>query len=63
MDDRWLVTKEVSEITRTPEGTLRYWHSKSPSYGPRAAKVGKRLLYKESEVRAWMDAQLEGSGR
>ncbi|AIY17986.2 hypothetical protein KR76_16665 [Pimelobacter simplex] len=46
------------------EYTLRYWRSLSfgddPQYvGPPSAKFGKRIVYRESDVQEWIDAQFE----
>lgn len=50
--DRFLLTQEVAEMTRTPAETLRYWrHARK---GPRSFKVGRRVLYAEADVEAWL---------
>ncbi|GAB3454114.1 helix-turn-helix domain-containing protein [Kineococcus endophyticus] len=54
MDD-WLTTAETSALTRVAEGTLRYY--KHIGSGPRCYKVGRRLLYKRSDVLTWMESQ------
>lgn len=52
-----LKVPEVAEMTGIPEATLRYWrHEKT---GPRSAKLGRRVVYREDEVLAWIDAQFE----
>lgn len=51
-----LTTEEVATYFRTVPSTVRYWrhHGK----GPRALKVGKRVLYRQSDVLAWAEAGL-----
>ena len=57
MTDRLLTVEEVAEMTRLSVATLRWMrHDKR---GPRAGKLGRRLVYKESEVLAWVDAHFE----
>lgn len=47
--------EEVSEWTGVPENTLRFWrHEKR---GPKSAKLGRRVVYRESDVQAWLDEQ------
>ena len=49
---RYLTTTEVAELLRTSPGTVRYWrHAKS---GPKGVKVGRRVLYAEHELNAWL---------
>jgi predicted DNA-binding transcriptional regulator AlpA len=55
MENRFLTTGELATELRTPTATLRYWRHKG--VGPRSLKVGRRVLYAESEVAAWL-AQL-----
>ncbi|MFI6152158.1 helix-turn-helix transcriptional regulator [Kitasatospora sp. NPDC051170] len=43
-----LTTSEVAERYRTAESTVRYW--RHTGYGPRGVKVGRRVLYLESEL-------------
>jgi hypothetical protein len=46
--DPWLTTAELAGRIRQPESTLRYWRAKG--YGPRGVRVGRRVLYRTSEV-------------
>jgi len=51
----YLLTREVAELLRTPESTVRYWrHVRT---GPPSVKVGRRVLYSRVAVLAWLDAQ------
>lgn len=53
-EDRNYTTKEVAERYRTSEGTVRYW--RHAGIGPRGRKVGRRVLYRESELLRWDQA-------
>lgn len=52
-----LSLKEAAEALGRPEATLRYW--RSLGCGPRSARVGGRVVYRESDLRAWIEAQFE----
>ena len=57
MTEKLLTIQEVSEQLRTPVKTLRSW--KRVGRGPQSARVGARLLYKQTDVDAYV-AQLFG---
>ena len=59
MDERLLTTDEVARYFRTMPGTVRYW--RHVGKGPRSFRAGRRVLYRESDVRAWADALHAGS--
>jgi len=48
-----LTMPEVAELTRTPIDTLRYWRHRGT--GPSSFKVGRRVMYDEPVVLAWLD--------
>ena len=50
-----LTTAEVAELTRTPVGTLRYW--RFCNMGPKSFKLGRRVLYRATELEAWLSEQ------
>lgn len=52
---RYLTTEEAAAVLRTPTETLRYW--RYVGKGPKSFKVGRRVLYDEDDVRAWLDEQ------
>lgn len=58
--DRFLRLSEVSTWTGIPENTLR-WYRKERR-GPQSAKLGGRVVYRESDVQAWIDAQFDQAG-
>jgi predicted DNA-binding transcriptional regulator AlpA len=59
MEDRLLTMEEAAERLRTPISTLRFWRNRST--GPRSARLGRRIFYRESEVAAWVEQQFSGS--
>lgn len=50
-----LDVKAVSADLGTPLGTLAYW--RHIGEGPPWAKLGRRVVYRRSDVKAWVDAQ------
>jgi DNA-binding transcriptional MerR regulator len=60
VDDRYLTTVELADMYRTTPSTIRYW--RHTGYGPQGVKVGKRVLYAESEIRRWDEGVRAGGG-
>lgn len=50
--DNNITTEEFAEIARAPRATIRYW--RHIGYGPQGFKLGRRVLYSEADVRAWI---------
>ncbi|WP_100466175.1 helix-turn-helix transcriptional regulator [Mycobacteroides abscessus] len=50
-----LTVKEVSELYRIEAGTLRYW--RSVNVGPPSFNIGRRVVYRRSEVERWIAEQ------
>ncbi len=50
-----LTTREAAKLLRVPESTMRYW--RQTRYGPRHAKVGRRVLYSRDDVERWWERQ------
>ena len=59
MEDLLLDITEASERLHTRVNTLRYW--RHVGVGPRSAKLGRRIVYRESDVIAWVDEQFAGT--
>jgi DNA-binding transcriptional MerR regulator len=57
--DALLTQAEVAERLRPPVATLRFWRHKGT--GPRSANVGGRVLYRQSDVEAWLEKQFSPS--
>ncbi len=58
--DRYLTTAEVAERYRTAEATVRYW--RHIGYGPSGVKIGRRVLYPESELIRFEAERRRGDG-
>jgi predicted DNA-binding transcriptional regulator AlpA len=50
-----LTLPEAAEVLRAPVATLRYWRHLGT--GPRSFRLGRRVVYRLADVRAWIDAQ------
>ncbi len=59
MQSEYLTTEEIAQLFRTSPGTVRYW--RHVGKGPRSFRAGRRVLYRESDVRAWADALHAGT--
>lgn len=53
--DKLLTTAEVADLTRSPEGTVRYW--RSLRIGPPSFRLGRRVVYRENDVISWINTQ------
>ena len=51
-----LTIEEVSEVTRVPVSTLRYYRSVG-GLGPKGFRLGRRVVYKAESVDVWIDEQ------
>lgn len=56
---RLLRMQEVSELTGIPVETLRTWRKQNR--GPKAARIGSCVMYREADVKAWIDQQFAES--
>ncbi|WP_418063935.1 helix-turn-helix transcriptional regulator [Pimelobacter simplex] len=56
-----LFIEEVAARTRVPVKTLRHWRLHGT--GPKSARMGRRVVYREADVEAWVDAQFEEGPR
>lgn len=51
----WLTPREVADLLRKPEGTLRQWRHRK--YGPPSTKVGLNVRYNRKLLDKWLDSQ------
>lgn len=49
--DIWLTRPEVADYFRRAVRTIEYWDTKG--IGPKSTKIGRRRLYKLTDVRAF----------
>jgi excisionase family DNA binding protein len=47
-----LTITEAAELLRTPVATLRFW--RHCNTGPRSFRLGRRVLYRRDDLRAWI---------
>ena len=57
--DALLTPEEVAERLRRPVATVRFWRARG--IGPRGARVGGRVFYRESDVERWIDEQFSAA--
>ena len=57
---KYLTTAEVAEYLRMSVDTVRYWHWKGE--GPESVKIGRRRLYAEHSVEAFVESRKAGVG-
>jgi hypothetical protein len=55
----YLFAEDMERDYKLPESTWRYFHSVGK--GPKASKLGRRLVWKRSEVEAWVAQQEKSS--
>lgn len=59
-----LTTEQVATRTGICEATLRYLrYWRKAGEGPRSWKIGRRTVYDEADVLAWLEAQKEQTSR
>lgn len=46
---------DVAKRLDRPVATIRDWRYRG--YGPKSAKIGGQVVYREADVEAWIDAQ------
>ncbi len=54
-----LKINEVSTKYQIPEPTLRYWRHRGE--GPPSARIGRRVMYRQADVEAWIAAQFSSA--
>lgn len=54
---RLMTASDVADALRVSEGTLRNW--RSARRGPRFAKVGGAVRYREEDLTDWIERNLE----
>jgi excisionase family DNA binding protein len=55
--DRLMTLDEVAAYTQLPTFTL--YKMRSQGHGPRAARLGKHLRYRKSDVDAWIRSKMD----
>jgi predicted DNA-binding transcriptional regulator AlpA len=52
---RLLTLPEAAELLRRPVNTLRHW--RFAGTGPASFRMGRRVMYREEDLVAWVEAQ------
>jgi predicted DNA-binding transcriptional regulator AlpA len=55
MNQKLLRVPDVAELTGVSENTLRHWRHMGT--GPKSARLGRRIVYRATDVEAWIEAQ------
>lgn len=53
MTNRLLTIAEVADLCRTTQDTVRYW--RYTGTGPASFRLGRRVLFREQDVSAWIE--------
>jgi len=64
--DDFLTMAEVAALTRVPQATLAFWRSQRSSTAPRSLRLGRQVVYRRSDVDAWIadrDRETGSGGR
>jgi hypothetical protein len=56
----YMTEAEFAEMIRTPAETARYW--RYTGYGPPSFKLGRRVVYKRSDVEKWLAGRRDKAG-
>ena len=57
-----LTMPEVSDLTRLPMATLRFYRHKGDK-GPKSFMLGNRVVYRRSDVLSWIESRYAESAR
>lgn len=60
MSEKMMTLIEAAERTHLPAATLRYYRHRG-DLGPKSFTIGRRVMYRESDVDAWIEAQYQAS--
>jgi predicted DNA-binding transcriptional regulator AlpA len=53
----FLTLAEVAQVIGVPIATVRHW--RYTGYGPKSARIGKRVFYRTADVHDWLDSQFQ----
>lgn len=56
MTDRLLDLDELCELCKVGRRTVYKWNYRNT--GPRRTRIGRKVMYRESDVQAWLDSRL-----
>jgi hypothetical protein len=52
-----MTLEEFAAFVNTPINTVRFWRQNG--YGPKSARIGRRVMVRRSDAEAWVQAQFE----
>ncbi len=52
-----MTPQEVADRVGVPLATVRHWRARGT--GPQAARIGKHLKYRDTDVEAWIERQFD----
>jgi predicted DNA-binding transcriptional regulator AlpA len=55
MPDEFLTVEELAGMVRTTPNAVHQWRHRG--FGPRGTRIGKRILYRRSDVEQWIAEQ------
>lgn len=56
-----LYAEEVAALSRKPVATIRWL--KATGQGPKWGKLGRRVVYRRSDVESWISSAFEGAAQ
>jgi DNA-binding transcriptional MerR regulator len=51
--------EQLAEMLNISVNTVRYW--RTIGYGPKSARIGRRVVYRRADAEAWIDAQFDAA--
>lgn len=52
-----MTLEQFAAVMNVSVNTVRYW--RSIGYGPKSARIGRRVVYRRVDVDAWVDAHFD----
>lgn len=53
--EKLLTLQQVAERYNIPENSLRYWRAQKT--GPKSARLGRRVMYRATDIEKWVEDQ------
>lgn len=57
--DKWLTSEEVATLAGVTLPTFYTWRGRGDA--PRGARLGRKIMFKESDVQEWLTSRVEDS--
>jgi hypothetical protein len=54
-----LTLEQFATMVNAPISTVRYWRQNG--YGPKFARIGRRVMVRRSDAEAWVQAQFDAT--